>query len=400
MNAAVRDQDARPAGRGSPTEPAAAEPQVFAGGAGPTAAPSRRGLRQRLRAPLMFGVPLIAAGAGLYYYFTAGRYQSTDDAYVRAAQVSISSNVSGRVSEIDVHDNQRVHRGEVLFRLDQRPFRIAVEEAGARLAGARLQVESLKATYRQRLADFKAAQSALDYQRREYDRQMRLLKHGITSQSQADRALLARNEAQQNVAAVQQQITATLASLGGDPNIPVDRHPSVEQAQAELDRASLNLSYTTISAPIEGVVTRVEQLQVGDYINAATPAFALVSTRDVWIEANFKEVQLAHMRPGDTARVWIDAYPDRTFEATVTSVSPGTGAEFSLLPPENATGNWVKVVQRLPVRLQLTGEMPSLRTGLSATVKVDTQDRHRLAGSVRPPGDEDQGDALSVRAAR
>jgi membrane fusion protein, multidrug efflux system len=358
-------------------------------------------LRERLRVPLMLGVPLIAAAAGLWYYLTAGRFESTDDAYVRAAQVSISSNVSGRVSEIDVDDNQRVHRGAVLFRLDQRPFRIAAAESYARLASARLQVESLKATYRQRLADLRAAQSALEYQRREYDRQMRLLQHGITSQSQADRALLARNEAQQNVAAVQQQITATLASLGGNPDIPVEQHPSVEQAQAELDRALLNLSYTTISAPIDGIVTRVEQLQVGDYINAATPAFALVSTHDVWVEANFKEVQLAHMHPGDSARVWIDAYPDRTFQATVTSVSPGTGAEFSLLPPENATGNWVKVVQRLPVRLELKGDVPTLRTGLSATVKVDTQYREGAPGSVKQADAErDRDDALSARAGR
>jgi membrane fusion protein, multidrug efflux system len=341
-----------------------------------TPPPPARSLRERLRWPLMVGVPLIAAAGALYYYLTTGRYQTTDDAYVRAAQASISSNVSGRVSEIDVRDNQRVQRGDVLFRLDQRPFRIAVEEARARLASSRLQVESLKATYRQRLADLLSAQSAFVYQQREYERQSRLLQDGITSQSQADRALLARNEAQQNVAAVRQQITATLASLDGDPNIPVDQHPSVEQAQAELDRALLNLSYTTIAAPLDGIVTRVEQLQVGDYINAATPAFALVSTQDVWIEANFKEVQLAHMRPGDSARVWIDAYPDRHFQALVTSVSPGTGAEFSLLPPENATGNWVKVVQRLPVRLQLQGDVPTLRTGLSATVKVDTQYRH------------------------
>jgi membrane fusion protein, multidrug efflux system len=342
--------------------------------------PPTRSLRERLRLPLMVGVPLLAIAGGLYYYLTSGRYQSTDDAYVRAAQVSISTNVSGRVSEVDVRDNQRVHRGETLFRLDERPFRIAVEEARARLASARLQIESLKATYRQRQADLKSAQSALTYQQREYDREMRLLKSGIASQAQADRALLARNTAQQNVAAAQQQITSVLASLGGNPDIPVDRHPTVEQAQAELDRALLNLSYTTIAAPIDGIVTRVEQLQVGDYINAATPAFMLVSTHDVWIEANFKEDQLAHMHAGQTASVSIDAYPGRKFEAKVTSVSPGTGSEFSLLPPENATGNWVKVVQRLPVRLQIEGDVPPMRAGLSATVTVDTQYQHSLFG--------------------
>jgi membrane fusion protein (multidrug efflux system) len=350
--------------------------------------PPRKTLGERLRLPLMIGVPLLAAIGGTYYYLTSGRYESTDDAYVRAAQVSISSNVSGRVSDLDVHDNQRVSRGETLFRLDERPFRIAVEEARAKLASARLAVQSLKATYLQRQADLKAAQSALTYQQREYERETRLLSSGIASQAQADKALLARNTARQNVAAAQQQITAVLASLGGAPDLPVDQHPSVKQAQSVLDRALLNLSYTTIQAPIDGIVTRVDQLQVGDYIKAATPAFMLVATHDVWVEANFKEDQLAHMHPGQSARVYIDAYPDHTYDATVASVSPGTGAVFSLLPPENATGNWVKVVQRLPVRLRFDREPPALQAGLSATVKVDTQSssQHaRTAGTARAP---------------
>ncbi len=346
------------------------------GAPAPAAAADRepvRSLRERLRPPLMIGVPLLAIAGGIYYYLTSGRYQSTDDAYVRAAQVAISSNVSGRVSEVDVRDNQRVTRGEVLFRLDERPFRIAVEDARARLASARLAVESLEATYRQRLADLKAAQSSLTYSQREYDRQKRLLASGIASQAQADRALLALNTARQSVAAAQQQITSVLASLGGNPNLPVDKHPSVEQAQAELDRALLNLSYTTIPAPIDGIVTRVDQLQVGDYVTAATPAFMLVATHEVWVEANFKENQLAHMHPGESARIHIDAYPAHDYDAVVASLSPGTGAVFSLLPPENATGNWVKVVQRLPVRLRFVGDVPPLQDGLSATVTVDTR---------------------------
>lgn len=364
MNAVARDKGAveeKPVGGGQPLEPPAA----------PAVTPA--GWRERLRVPLMVGVPAIVGLGGAGYYVTMDRYQSTDDAYLQAAQVTVSSNVPGRVSEVDVRDNQLVHAGQILFRLDERPYRIAVEEAQARLASARLQIEALKATYRQRQADLRSAQSALDYQVREYNRQTRLAASGISSQAQVDRALLARNEAQQTVAAVEQQITSTLASLGGDPNIPVDKHPLVLQAQAELDRAQLNLSYTIIKAPIDGIVTRVEELQAGNYIKEAAPAFALVSNHDVWVEANFKEVQLTHMHVGQLATVTFDAWPGREFHARVSSVSPGTGAEFSLLPPENASGNWVKVVQRLPVRFQLTDPIPAARSGLSADVTVDTR---------------------------
>lgn len=335
----------------------------------------------KLRRPLMIAGPLLALAVAAYMYVTGGRYQSTDDAYVRAAQISISANVAGRVSEIAVRDNQQVHKGDLLFRLDDRSFRIAVDEAQARLASARLEVESLKATYRQRLADRSAAQSTLDYQTKELDRQQTLLEPGISSRSQVDKAQVARDAARQELESAREQITAVLAQLNGDPNIAVDAHPSVQEAQSVLDRAKLNLSYTSVVAPAEGVVTKVEQLQVGDYLNAATPAFALVSSQNVWIEANFKEVQLTYLQPGQPAEVQIDAYPDHKLIASVVSVSPGTGAEFSMLPAENASGNWVKVVQRLPVRLELktTADIP-LRAGLSANVEVDTRRQRTLFG--------------------
>jgi membrane fusion protein, multidrug efflux system len=171
--------------------------------------------------------------------------------------------------------------------------------------------------------------------------------------------------------------------LGGNPELPIDQHPVVQEAQAALDRANLDLSYTVIRAPDDGIAAKVEQLQVGDYITAAAPVFTLISSRDVWIEANFKEDELTYMRPGQSAEVRIDAYPGRRFKAVVSSLSPGTGAQFSLLPPENATGNWVKVVQRVPVRLQMDDaalEGVMLHAGLSVDVTVDTGHRRHLFG--------------------
>jgi membrane fusion protein (multidrug efflux system) len=330
---------------------------------------------QRLRWPLMSLAIIAVAGGSAYLYLTGGRYQSTDDAYAQAATVSISANVPGRVSAIEVRDNEIVRRGSTLFKLDDAPFRIAVSDAEAHLADAKLQIESLKSAYRQRQVEMRAARDTQAYAQQQFDRQSRLLKSGVASQAQFDQAEHALDTARQQVANVQQQIGAALANLGGDPNIAPERHPLVAQAEAVLDRARLDLSYTVISAPTDGVVAKVEQLQVGDTIAASAPVFVLVSTGDLWIEANFKEVQLARMRPGQTATVKIDRYPGRAFAAKVASVSPSTGSQFSLLPPENATGNWVKVVQRVPVRLELThpdAEFP-LQAGLSADVTVDTQ---------------------------
>jgi membrane fusion protein (multidrug efflux system) len=338
--------------------------------------------RKRLRLPLMIGGPALVLLIALYLYLTGGRYEGTDDAYVQTASVAVSSNVAGRVQEMDVRDNQTVRRGDVLFRLDDEPFRIAVEEAEAQLSSARLQVQSLKASYRQRQAELESARETLTYQQRETDRQRRLLAAGISSQLQVDRAAHALDTARAEVSAAEQQVSAVLANLGGDPNISADRHPLVQQAQALLDRARLNLSYTVIKAPSDGIVARVEQLQAGTYITASAPVFALVVAGDTWIEANFKENQLAHMRAGQPAEIHIDSYPGKKFQGIVASVSPGTGAQFSVLPPENATGNWVKVVQRLPVRIELRDLDPEfpLHGGLSATVNVDTRHQRHLFG--------------------
>jgi membrane fusion protein, multidrug efflux system len=337
---------------------------------------SARPLRQRLRLPLMLAGPIVVLIAASWWYLTSGRYVSTDDAYVQAARTMVSTDISGRVVAIAVHDNQRVTEGQVLFQLDERPYHIAVEDAKAQLAAARLQVEALKATYRQKVADAGGAEETLAYQQREFERQRQLASSGVASRAVFDQVQNAMAVARQRVASTQSDIANILAQLGGNPDIPVDQHPSVQRAQAALDKAGLDLSYTTVRAHENGIVTKVEQLQVGSYVTASTPVFSVVSDR-IWIEANFKETELTNMRPGQSATVEIDTYPGVEFAAKVVSLSPGTGLTFSLLPPENATGNWVKVVQRLPVRLALEKYDPDLllHAGLSVSVDVDTQHR-------------------------
>jgi membrane fusion protein, multidrug efflux system len=281
---------------------------------------------------------------------------------------------------MDVHDNQYVKQGQVLFRMDPRPYQIAVEQAKAALAGARLQIEALKATYKQKVATVKGDEATLAFNEREFERQQRLLTTGAASQAAFDQANHAYQMSEQNLAAAQNDLANVLASLGGNPDIPVDQHPTVQGAQAALDKALLNLSYTVVRAPENGIVTKVDQLQPGDWVQgvdtgaAPTTLFSLVSTDRIWVEANFKETELTHMHPGQTATIVVDTYPDRVFEARVESLSPGTGLTFALLPAENATGNWVKVVQRLPVRLSIADPDPQapLHAGLSATVEVDT----------------------------
>jgi membrane fusion protein, multidrug efflux system len=352
--------------------------------AAPKAAPrvgARRGwLGGFLRYALMLVVPLaLLAGAG-YWYLLGGRYVSTDDAYVQADMVSISADVSARVVEVAVHDNQKVTAGQLLFRLDDSTFRIARDRAKAQLASARLQVDSLRATYRQKLSDLKAAQDTLAYQQHELERQRALLASHVTPQSKFDEVRHDFDAAQQQVAAAQQQVASALANLGGNPDIPIDQHPQVQQAQAQLDQAELDLSHTVIHAPLNGIVTKVDRLPVGQYLTAATPAFSLLATDEIWVEANFKETDLTYLRPGQTATIDIDTYPDHSFTGRVESIGAGTGSEFSVLPPQNATGNWVKVVQRIPVRLAIVDRDAArpLSAGMSVTADVDTRHRHEL----------------------
>lgn len=354
--------------------------------AGPGAAPEampivearRRGrLRTRL---LLIGLVALLVG-GLIVYLRGGRYEGTEDSALVAGQAAVAANVSGQVVAVEVHENQSVKAGQVLFRLDPRTYQAAVDEAEAQLASARAQVQSRRADYRQGTAEVASARARLDYAMGEAARQKQLLAEGISSQSQYDQAMLSVQTARQSIQTSTQQAESVRAELSGDVAAPPERQPAVQAAQAALERARLNLGYTVVRAAQDGVVTRVDQLQLGNYVSAAKPVFALVGKR-IWVEANFKESQLRYMRLGQPATVSIDAYPGRTLAAHVTSFSPGTGNSFALLPAENATGNWVKVVQRLPVLLDfdaVPADLP-LHAGLSADVTVDTGHVRHLFG--------------------
>ena len=345
---------------------------------------SLRRRRWRRRFFLLLGPVAVVVGAG-YFYLSGGRYVGTDDAYLHSHKIQVSADISARVVQVLVHENEPVKEGQVLFELDREPIQIAIELAKADRDTARNNIKALKASYRQRQQDLGAAQANLALATTEFHRRDALVKTGAISQSDYDKARNEFNVAQQQVAGIEQDIGRILSQLAGNPDIDPDEHPAVRAAQAKMDQAMLDRRHATITAPGDGIVTQVDNLRVGDYLRAGTPAFMLMTTQDVWVEANMKETDLTYVRPGQTAMVAIDTYPGRDFTATVESIGVGTGAEFSALPAQNATGNWVKVVQRIPVRLviQPTPDQPVLRAGMSATVEIDTHHRRELPGIVK-----------------
>jgi membrane fusion protein (multidrug efflux system) len=351
-----------------------------------TSKPGRRfGSRRFWRRLLLTGAPALVLAVAAYLYVTGGRYVGTDDAYVKAHMVSVSADISGRVVAVLVHENEPVTPGEPLFRLDEEPLRIALSQAEANLENVRNNILALKAAYRQRLDDLKAAQSQIDFAEREYKRREKMVADHVVSESDYDQSRNQYQIAVSQAASIEQDIQRLLAQLGGNPDIAPEDHPQFLEAQAEVDQAALDLRRATVLAPAAGIVSQIDNLHAGDYVKAGVPAFSLVVTGSVWVEANMKETDLTYVRPGDKATVSVDTYPGVEWPAVVESIGAATGSEFSVLPPQNSSGNWVKVVQRIPVRLALEPPpgSPPLRSGMSVVADIDTGHRRDLPSIVR-----------------
>lgn len=337
----------------------------------PVRARSRTGL---IRFTLMGAGIIAAAGGGLMYWLHGGRYVSIDNAYVRAAKIAISTDIGGTVTEVAVREGGRVAAGDVLIRIDQTKFRIALDGARANLAQAVLGVEAMKRDYQRMLRDVEAREAMVQGDMAAFERYGALVKSGGVTRADFDdiRFRLAGNRAA--AMGLTEQARVQLARLGGNADVDPAETPAVRLAQSQVDEAQRQFDKTVIRAPFAGTVTMVETLQPGMYLNAATPAFGLISTERVWVEASPKETELTHVKPGDPVHLTVDTYPGRVWNARVESIAPNTSAEFSVLPAQNASGNWVKVVQRIPLRVRVDrapGD-PELRSGMSVVVEIDT----------------------------
>lgn len=332
-------------------------------------ASARRRWQRRL---MLWGAPLLVTIIAVYLYGSSGRFVSTDNAYLQRDRVDVVPQVSGDVLEIFVKENERVGAGQAILTIDDRNFKIAVAAAESRLATARSEVASAQAAYREKSGEIELARRASEYSVREFKRQDELASRKLVPLSTLDSAHRSAELASGSVGVLQLQQAQLGAQLGGSPSAPVDAYPLVRAAAAELERARLDLSRTSLVAPQAGVISHLPK--VGSRVEIGRPAFAIVTDRSVWVEANFKETDLEWVRPGQPVEVEIDTYSSHHWKGRVESVAQATGAEFSLLPPQNASGNWVKVVQRIPVRIALVpgADDPPLRDGMSATVDIDT----------------------------
>jgi membrane fusion protein (multidrug efflux system) len=368
-----REQPALPPGK-QPEQPARERPErPVERSLEPEKAPQPP--RRRWVRWVLFVLLPLALIAGGYWYVTGGSVMSTDDAYVEADKVGISTDVSGIVKEVDVSNNQHVDDGQVLFRLDDLPFRLALERADAQVGIVRNDLDALKANYRDVQAQIKQAQDDVEYYDREFHRQQDLAAKFIASQQTFDTARRNLQNAQQKLASLNQQLAAIAANLNGDPDIPVEQHPRYLNAMAQRNEAARQLDHTVVKAPFAGIATNVPAIAPGKYLQASVTAFYLVAADYVWVDSNPKETQLTNVRPGQPVTVTVDTYPDLEWHGTVESISPAAAQEFALLPAQNTSGNWVKVVQRIPMRVRLDTSdksRPALRAGMSVEVDVDT----------------------------
>ena len=352
-------------------------PMTDAIGTAPTPHARRTVSRRRL---LLVVIPLAAALIGVAVYLHGGRFVSTENAYIKADKVPVSAEVSGTIKEVMVRENQAVQAGDLLFRIDPAPFRIAVARADAKLAQARTDLLALKASYREQKAQITLAHTRLAFARRDLQRQAELAEKHFVSAFQLDQARENADLAAQQITALEQDLARIAEALGGSIDVPVEQHPNYLSALAELHQAQLDLARVDVRAPAAGTVSKVPK--PGQFVPAGGTAMALVVDGHLWIDANFLETDLTYVRPGQPVTIQVDTYPGVEWRGTVESLSPATGTEFAVIPEQNATGNWVKIVQRVPVRIRLSqrdGELP-LRAGFSAWVEIDTGHRRSLLG--------------------
>jgi membrane fusion protein, multidrug efflux system len=351
-----------------------------------SAEPRRRlmaALRRYRRTLLLVVLPLAVLVGGVVFYLNGGRYVSTDDAYVGAQKVLITPDISGKIDKVVVREGEQVKEGDVLFEIDPVPFRLAVQEAKAKLDQTRTTYDNLAANVKIYQQMQELAQQAVDLKQRDVDRKSTLVKNSFGSQLDLDNASNAVVTAKAQLEYLKQQLSSAKTQLLGNPDLPLDQFPPYAQARATLDQAERNLDHTEMRAPMDGIATQVDQIQLGRFVAAGTPVFSIIDTSKPWVDANLKESDFTYVAVGQPVKIEVDAFPDHVFKATIGSLSPGTGAQFAILPPQNATGNFVKVVQRLPVRIYFDGRdayVQKLKAGMSAYTTVDTGHRRSLAG--------------------
>ena len=351
--------------------------------------------RLTLRMVLLALVPALVVLVGLGYYLLGGRYVSTDNAYIGAEKVLITPEVSGKVVRIAVLEGQQLTPGDELLTIDPVPYRLAAEDARAKLERVRTDFQTLKTSLGSMGAQVALSRLSLAAAQADFDRKTQLLASRISTPADLDKSRMALIAAKTQLEQLEQQERTFRIQLLDDPSLPVEKYPQYMEATVAVERAERDLANTVLRAPIAGTATQVASIQLGRFLTAGTPIFSVISSDRVWVDANPKETDLTYVRHGQPVTIWIDAYPDKQWTGTVGAISPGTGAQFSILPPQNAAGNWIKIVQRVPMRVEFASgqDLRRLRAGMSATVQIDTGRRSRLAklfGSTAVAQDPEQ----------